>query len=560
MRVSPQPPRPRQLQQPHSGTHGTNSSLNDGQALNQQHPPRRGVPIAVPTNAPVISPESNPNTLRVHAVNSAYWRTATYRATENGGAKPSEALDAGVLVEAPGSAPARSSLAISKAPAFRSAPLQMSASGSPVAQLLGLLEAAASTSAAAAEQPPDLLSELKPYQKQGLGKTVQAISLILAHRTDKENPDRTSTLVVTPLPLLRQWESEILRHSKKGALSVYVHHGPRRLTDPRAIQHYDVVLTTLATLASDLPAAASGGSAAAKADEFRSPTPAADGAESDNDDSEDSDMMEESPMPANKGLGPGPLLRCRFLRIIVDEAHVIKNQKTKGFAACCAVDALRRLCLTGTPIQNNVDELQSLFAFLRIKPYDSSATFKAQISRPMRQGSPQGLKRLRLVLEAVMLRRTKQSIQEAAIATSVASAASLADPTSATSKAGGLDLPDKTIVAVNIELSKRERNFYKLLETRVQRQVKLIMKDNGIQMADFLGLLLRLRQACNHPCLVGNRLDVDAIELDAANTAANSAPATDTGVDELANLVGSFGMKNSDNAASTAKFCKACLE
>jgi SNF2 family DNA or RNA helicase len=104
-----------------------------------------------------------------------------------------------------------------------------------------------------------------------LGKTVQSIALILAHPASDR--DRKTTLIVAPLAVIRQWEAECKSKAEKGYLSVYVHHGPRRIsgkhersndgdclcahrlhnTDPKRLQSFDVVVTTYNTVASEFP-------------------------------------------------------------------------------------------------------------------------------------------------------------------------------------------------------------------------------------------------------------------------------------------------------------------
>lgn len=78
-----------------------------------------------------------------------------------------------------------------------------------------------------------------------------------------------------------------------------------------------------------------------------------------------------------------------------DEAHNIKNKTTKNAQACFALEGKYRWCLTGTPMQNSVDELYSLFRFLRLRPLDDWPEFKQKISDPVRKGRPsQAIKRL----------------------------------------------------------------------------------------------------------------------------------------------------------------------
>jgi SNF2 family DNA or RNA helicase len=91
-----------------------------------------------------------------------------------------------------------------------------------------------------------------------------------------------------------------------------------------------------------------------------------------------------------------------------DEAQNIKNDSTKAAKSATALEAKYRWCLTGTPIQNTVLELYSLFRFLRIRPLDDWDLFRDRIQKPM-NGGQVGLvmKRLHVILKAIMLRRTK---------------------------------------------------------------------------------------------------------------------------------------------------------
>ncbi|KAI8852820.1 SNF2 family N-terminal domain-containing protein [Chytridium lagenaria] len=113
----------------------------------------------------------------------------------------------------------------------------------------------------------------------GLGKTIQSISLILASKP-KDGPK--TTLIITTLSLLRQWEKEILTKTTKSALSVALYHGPSRLKSAKELLEFDVVITTYSTVAVDY-----------------------------------------SPEPSKNGV----LFDCDFLRVILDEAQVIKNHK-----------------------------------------------------------------------------------------------------------------------------------------------------------------------------------------------------------------------------------------
>eukprot|EP00842_Homolaphlyctis_polyrhiza_P006438 jgi/Hompol1/6796/HPOL_001200-RA len=117
----------------------------------------------------------------------------------------------------------------------------------------------------------------------------------------------------------------------------------------------------------------------------------------------------------------GPLFKINFHRVILDEAHIIKNKNTRSAIAACKLQSSIRWCLTGTPIQNNIDELFSLLRFLQIKvliscivdamlaPYCYSGEFRSKITVPFKKGQSIALTRLQAVLKAMCLRRTKNS-------------------------------------------------------------------------------------------------------------------------------------------------------
>lgn len=97
-------------------------------------------------------------------------------------------------------------------------------------------------------------------------------------------------------------------------------------------------------------------------------------------------------------------------QLTADEAQNIKNHKTQTAKAAVALKAKYRWCLTGTPIQNNVEELFSLFQFLRARPLDNWQVFKARISSEVKNGrTGMAMKRLHIILKAIMLRRTKDA-------------------------------------------------------------------------------------------------------------------------------------------------------
>jgi DNA repair protein RAD16 len=125
------------------------------------------------------------------------------------------------------------------------------------------------------QAPPGLLMPLLPFQREslawmceqedskykggilademGMGKTIQAISLIMTNRAKQEGVVK-STLVVCPLVAMVQWRGEIERYCAAGSLSLTIYHGPKRVTDPKELLKYDVVLTTYAIVQSEFSA------------------------------------------------------------------------------------------------------------------------------------------------------------------------------------------------------------------------------------------------------------------------------------------------------------------
>lgn len=178
----------------------------------------------------------------------------------------------------------------------------------------------------------------------GLGKTIQALALIATRPSN--DPGRKTTLIVAPVALLRQWKREIEeRINPRHKLTVLIYHGQTAKTMTFSkLSSYDIVLTTYGKLASEYK----------RKDSFE--------VRRQND-------PQTRPRP-NETL---VLLdsRSKFYRVIVDEAQNIKNANTKSALGALWLNATYRLCMTGTPMMNNVGELYSLIRFLRIPPYDS---------------------------------------------------------------------------------------------------------------------------------------------------------------------------------------------
>ncbi|KOC07234.1 hypothetical protein AFLA70_580g000511 [Aspergillus flavus AF70] len=291
----------------------------------------------------------------------------------------------------------------------------------------------------------------------GLGKTVQALALIVTHPAQHVN--RHATLVVTPASLIQQWKHEIEQflRSSPHRQRVYVYYGDRRGKAIPVLNGYDIVLTTFGTITAELRRTGPRQHARNLAGPHRS-----------------------SPL-----FGPA----SGWHRVILDEAQCIKNDQSQTAAACCALDATYRWCLSGTPVMNNLRELYSLLKFLRVQPYASRQSFATAFQQPLQtRGSPQraaATARLRRLMDTIMLRRTKTStIQGQPI----------------------LQLPVQTTEIVYVTFTEPERELYTALEchTRLQFNHYLSGGNPSRNVSHMLGLLQRLRQACCHPFLVSD--------------------------------------------------------
>jgi SNF2 family DNA or RNA helicase len=199
-------------------------------------------------------------------------------------------------------------------------------------------------------------------------------------------------------------------------LSVLVYHGSNRTKDPSELAKYDVVITTYSIVSMEVPR-----------------QPLAD------EDDEEKRRMEGDDAPRlgfsynkkrknppsfgkkgsknKKGMDSAmlesiarPLAKVAWFRVVLDEAQSIKNHRTHVARACWGLRAKRRWCLSGTPIQNAIDDLYSYFRFLRYDPYAGYKLFCSAIKVPIQKNEQKGYKKLQAVLKTVMLRRTKGKI------------------------------------------------------------------------------------------------------------------------------------------------------
>ncbi|ODV91240.1 hypothetical protein CANCADRAFT_12534, partial [Tortispora caseinolytica NRRL Y-17796] len=269
----------------------------------------------------------------------------------------------------------------------------------------------------------------------GLGKTIQTMALILSNPLTGSSDGNISksTLIIAPLALVGQWADEL--SNKCDNLLVMTYHGSGRTSSLKFLQSHDVVITTYSIIAN----------------EFK------------------------------KNINDSPLLNTYWYRVVLDEAHYIKNKNSQTAKGCFALNALNRWCLTGTPMQNSITELYSYFRFLQIRPFDSYAVFQREIiSEFTSHQSNVALSKLKLVLGCIMLRRTKDIL-----------------------KNGKVNLPLRTIHKTILEFSPGEFEVYSTLQSKFGRlAIKSLQLGKSVIHA--LVFLLRLRQACDHFSLISD--------------------------------------------------------
>ncbi|CAM9404773.1 unnamed protein product [Pylaiella littoralis] len=266
------------------------------------------------------------------------------------------------------------------------------------------------------------------------------------------------TLVVCPMSVLTNWESQLAEHVKEGALDVYAYHGGGRNQDANFLAKKDVVITTYDTLASDF--AASGGEAAFEAGVTAATATAATAA------------------AGEKRKRRYGLMALGWNRIVLDEAHTIRNNKTAKHKACLALSSRYRWCLTGTPLVNKPEDVGALFSFLRLAPASNPRVFTQAIGRPIRSGIESGLARLRVLMKSVCLRRVKAIL--------------------------GDKLPPKVVEIHRVEMDDGHREVYNTLFNSARAAFKAALAEGESeasktvmsQYASVLECLLRLRQVC----------------------------------------------------------------
>jgi SNF2 family DNA or RNA helicase len=277
------------------------------------------------------------------------------------------------------------------------------------------------------ELPDDLTATLRDYQRRGIAwlqflrnaelGALLADDMGLGKTLQALCAATGSTLVVAPTSVLHNWAAEVAKF--RGSLTTHVYHGPERSLDPGA----DITLTTYAILRLDIDT----------------------------------------------------LAQTSWDTIILDEAQAIKNPDSKVARAAYRLAGRFRVALTGTPVENRLEDLWSQFHFINPGLLGGRSEFHDHYVRAMGQGHAGVAEQLHERIRPFVLRRLKREVAR--------------------------ELPPRTDVVLRCELAPQERKVYDTVRAATQAEV-LAKLGGGSDVLGILEALLRLRQAACHRALL----------------------------------------------------------
>lgn len=294
--------------------------------------------------------------------------------------------------------------------------------------------------------PPKLNAELRTYQKigykwlrtleqykmggiladdMGLGKTIQLLAVILSY-VQKNKGNVKPSIIICPSSLALNWYNEIQKFTPTLKALVISDDYLERKRKIEEIGKYQVIITSYDSLKRDI------------------------------------DLYENY---------------C-FKYVVADEAQYIKNNNTKNSKAIKTINAETKFALTGTPIENSLSELWSIFDFIMPGYLYKYKKFKELYETPIiKEQNEDVMNKLKKQIEPFVLRRTKGEVLT--------------------------ELPDKTVTILNNEMSEEQYNIYMSYMAQARKEIMSQIDINGFEKSQIkiLSLLMRLRQICCHPKL-----------------------------------------------------------
>ena len=266
----------------------------------------------------------------------------------------------------------------------------------------------------------------------GLGKTLQVISLLLDYNENSD--EKRTSMVVCPSSLALNWFNEINKFAPTLKTTVIAGNAEERKRLIQKLQDYDIIITSYDLLKRDV------------------------------------DTYTE--------------INYEYKFIIADEAQYIKNNNTQNFKAIKKIKAQTKFALTGTPIENSLAELWSIFDFSMPGYLYSYRKFKESFETPIiKEEDTYKMSKLKMLIEPFILRRIKEEVLT--------------------------ELPEKTVTVLNSEMEEEQQKLYMSYMSKAREEVENELIASGFEknQMKILALLMRLRQICCHPKLFIDNYD-----------------------------------------------------
>lgn len=257
--------------------------------------------------------------------------------------------------------------------------------------------------------------------EMGLGKTIQVLTILAMHRDDTH-------IVVCPKSLIYNWENECKKYFPDMKVLIIDKDSDKRKSLIKEASNYDLVITSYSMIQKDYQ-----------------------------------EYLDN---------------KISFQYMILDEAHYVNNIKTLSSKAVRVVDARRRILLTGTPLENNLDELFGTFELVMPSYLGSKLEFRREFVSKIERNNTIALEILQSKIRPFILRRTKSQVLK--------------------------ELPEKQEQIVYNEMTNKQVGLYNEVLNRVKNEVEELVREQGFEKSriQVLSALLKLRQICNHPKLL----------------------------------------------------------
>ncbi len=256
----------------------------------------------------------------------------------------------------------------------------------------------------------------------GLGKTVQALSMLQHFKTDN---GELLAIVICPTTLIYNWQNEVKKFTPE--ITCTIHHGNTRSRNIEELKKNNIIITTYGTLRSDISL----------------------------------------------------FLKFKFDYVVLDESQAIKNPSSKVTKAASLLTATNRLCMSGTPLQNNTFDIYAQMNFLNPGLLGSVEYFRNEFANPIDKfGEQEQKEHLRKLLYPFILRRTKEQVAK--------------------------DLPEKTETILFCEMDGEQRKIYDAFRNSYREKILGTIDEQGIDKSQLTILqgLMKLRQICDSPAIL----------------------------------------------------------